>query len=45
MEPLLFVPIVDALVIKNPKIADKYKANMFKVKNNIHNKPRSVIKP
>lgn len=31
LEPLLFVPIVDALVIKNPKSVEKSKPNMIKV--------------
>lgn len=31
MVPTLFIPIVDALVIKNPKIADTQRPHMFKV--------------
>ena len=31
LEPLFFVPIVDALVIKNPKLVEKGKTNMIKV--------------
>lgn len=30
-EPILFVPVADALVIKNPKQVKEQKPNMFKV--------------
>jgi serine/threonine-protein phosphatase PP1 catalytic subunit len=31
LEPLLFVPLAEALVIKNPKAVDRQRPNMIKV--------------